>query len=306
MEEINRRLCDFASICDWREDALLDALKKVLGGWYALFRLVWEWQKRVCCGVPRGGRFRVALVLRMEDWRELGVSLGSVVCICGFWLLTSVAEEEPRDMAMCEGEVEVRFEVGAEDLRRVVRRGRRGYACSRGEGLLPPFAPLRVCGLWNGPKGAVVELMAVGSRRHSLGRGRGESPGTVLLRGRAEEAERWFGKAVSAVGKGEAAGCLEKAARLGHVEAMYRLGLLHGGGEDVPVDAGAAAAWYRKAAELGHAGAMFNLAAACRRGEGVPVDGMAAVGWYRKAAELGHAGQCAIWVRRFDRAGSAD
>jgi TPR repeat protein len=131
---------------------------------------------------------------------------------------------------------------------------------------------------------AVVKLTVVACTRDGLGGG-----GAELVRVGTDEAERWFREAMSARGSREAARCVERAAKLGHVEGMCRLAELHRKGEGVPVDERAAVAWYRKAAERGHAGAMFNLGVMCCKGAGVRKDAVAAVSWYRKAAGFGKA-----------------
>jgi hypothetical protein len=83
-------------------------------------------------------------MLSAEEWRELRVTGGCVGCIFGFWPFGNVVEHGSRCVAVGESEVDVLFEMDAEDLRVMVERGVRGYACSAEGGLLPPFAVLEV------------------------------------------------------------------------------------------------------------------------------------------------------------------
>jgi hypothetical protein len=288
VDEINWRLGVLLKSV-WAEVGLLEVLGDVLGELYAMFRLLWEWQRRAGRRVRMGGIFREARMLRMEDWRELDVRVGYMFCASGFCVFRSVARAPRRPMAVGAGEVEVVLELEGRSLRKLVRRGVRGYQCSTFEGLLPPFALLRVRGVLREPTRAVVKLVEVVPRGHSR-RGAGSAWPPAGLRSLGTgEAESWFRKAVSVVKPGEAARCAEQAAMLGHVEAMCWLGERHGRGEGLPVDRKAAVAWYRKAAELGNAMAMCELGVSYRDGVGVPINARAAVAWYRNAAELGSA-----------------
>jgi hypothetical protein len=77
VDEMNRRLgCLWMS--DWREVGLVAALKGNLGRLHAVFRLFWEWQKRVRCGVPSEVPFREARVCGVQP----GL-FGVQVCIGG-------------------------------------------------------------------------------------------------------------------------------------------------------------------------------------------------------------------------------
>jgi TPR repeat protein len=246
--------------------------------------LLWEWQKWVRCGVPSDVAFREALVWRVEEWRKLDVRVGCVVCNLGFSMFRSAAEVGLEGMAVGEGEIGVVLELEGGSLRRLVRRGVRGYTCSASEGVLPPFALLRVGRVLAETRRTVVRLTAVAAAGHGL---RGGGTGVVGVG--MDEAERWFKEALSARGAREVARCIERAASLGHAEAMCRLAELHRKGEGIPMNQRAAVAWCRKAAERGHAVAMYNLGVAHKKGEGVREDARAAISWYRKAAERGHA-----------------
>jgi TPR repeat protein len=289
VDEINRKLAVLGSISDGSRSTLPGGLEESLGELYDLFLLMWEAQMRVHRGLPRDGRYRLVKIMRVEDWRELNLTVGSMIRIFGFWSFRCVVQHVPRFRAVGAGEMEVLFEMAAEDLRVIVERGARGYACSADEGLLPPFAMLQVRALVNEPKFAVVELMDVGWTRRPFPQRPSGASRIWLRSGRADEAEAWFERAAWFGGKGGAAKCVERAARLGHVGAMCRMGELHRIGEGVPVEAGAACAWYRRAAELGNAEAMYNLGVAYGRGAGVPIDAAVGCAWYRKAAELGNA-----------------
>ena len=85
---------------------------------------------------------------------------------------------------------------------------------------------------------------------------------------------------------------VKKAAKLGHVDAQYNLGVMYAIGEGVPEDDTEAVRWLHKAkaAEYGLALGQYNLGVMYAIGEGVPEDDAEAVRWYRKAAEQGHAG----------------
>jgi hypothetical protein len=129
---------------EWREIGLLAAIKEKLDGLHAVFRLLWEWHKRVRCGVRSDVAFREVRVCRVEEWRELDVSEGCMVCNLGFSMFGSALEVGWGGVSVGEGEIGVVLEVEGGSLRRLVRRGVRGYTCIAGEGVLPPFALLRV------------------------------------------------------------------------------------------------------------------------------------------------------------------
>ena len=81
---------------------------------------------------------------------------------------------------------------------------------------------------------------------------------------------------------------LEKAARQGHVYAMFCLGQTHSDRKEHVH----AVKWLTEAAEAGLPQAMFNLGLCLDKGEeGVAApDYPAAAGWYRRAADAGHGG----------------
>lgn len=80
----------------------------------------------------------------------------------------------------------------------------------------------------------------------------------------------------------------DKAAAIrGDASAQFRLGVMYGKGEGVPLDYAEALKWYRKAAEQGHVRAQNNLGSMYHGGKGVPQDDAEARKWYRKAAERG-------------------
>lgn len=82
---------------------------------------------------------------------------------------------------------------------------------------------------------------------------------------------------------------LERAAKSGHAAAQAELGLLYEDGRIVARDTVEAAAWYRKAAAAGDALALNNLAALHRRGDGVEADDAEAARLFRRSAEAGYA-----------------
>jgi hypothetical protein len=235
VDEINRRLAVLGSASDGNRSTFPGRLEEILGELYDLFLLMCEAQMRVHRGLPRGGRYPVVSMLPMEEWRELSLIVGSMVRIFGLWSFRRVVEHVSRFRAVDEGEMGVLFEMGAEDLRVVVEPGVLRYACSADEGLLPPFAVLQVRALVNEPKLAVVELKDVGWMQGPFPQRPSRASGIWLRSGRADEAEAWFERAAWFGGKGGAAKCVERAARLGHVVAMCCIAELPVGGERVPV-----------------------------------------------------------------------
>jgi hypothetical protein len=197
------------STSNWQEVALLEALKDILGPLYSWFRLMLESLRRMHCGVPGTGVFREARVFRLEDWLELGLRVGCVVCTTSFSVVTSAAEPRPRGWRAADGEIEVTFELDAGSLRRVVRQGVRGYTCSAVEGLLPPFTLFRVGGMLAESKRAIVGLVDARTAQHPFHEGL--SPAAVNLGSgaRGAEADAWFGMAASARRMGEATGYFE-------------------------------------------------------------------------------------------------
>ena len=81
----------------------------------------------------------------------------------------------------------------------------------------------------------------------------------------------------------------KKAAALGHIGVLNRLGGMYQYGEGVKQSNTEAVKWYRKGAEAGDANAMNNLGWMYRNGKGVKQSDTEAVKWYRKGAEAGNA-----------------
>jgi len=88
----------------------------------------------------------------------------------------------------------------------------------------------------------------------------------------------------------------QKAADLGHAEAMNNIGhLYHYGylyydyGHGPKQSYGEALHWYQRAADLGDANAMKDIGVLYDEGRGMKVDYAEAMNWYRKAANLGNA-----------------
>lgn len=78
----------------------------------------------------------------------------------------------------------------------------------------------------------------------------------------------------------------QRAADLGHVDAMFNLGVGYANGLGVPVDFDQAMKWYTKAAEHGSADAMYNIGASYDKGHGTAQNKKLAIEWYTKAAQL--------------------
>ncbi len=84
-----------------------------------------------------------------------------------------------------------------------------------------------------------------------------------------------------------AAEWFERAAKLGHVEAMVELGLCYELGCGVEQSDEQALDWYTKAAHLGHATAKFSVGEIFEEARGVPQSDEEACLWYYRAALVG-------------------
>jgi TPR repeat protein len=80
----------------------------------------------------------------------------------------------------------------------------------------------------------------------------------------------------------------QKAADVGHPDAMNDLGLLYAKGLGGAQDYGKAREWYQKAVAAGNAEAMKNLGGLYELGYGVVQDYAKAREWYQKAADAGN------------------
>ena len=79
-----------------------------------------------------------------------------------------------------------------------------------------------------------------------------------------------------------------RAARRGHAQSAYALGLHLEAGEGVPQDERSAFAWHKRAAKKNHAGALWRQGLMLMHGRGVDApDRMGAVRCFERAAELG-------------------
>jgi hypothetical protein len=109
-----------------------------------------------------------------------------------------------------------------------------------------------------GSRRAVVDLVEEGRAwRSRIGGGVGTSNRGVL-----EEADGLYGdwrRVDGTAGGGAGLRCQRKAAGLGHVGALVRLGQLHEMGDGVRLDEEKATQLYLRAAELGHGPAMERL-----------------------------------------------
>ncbi|KAG2386477.1 hypothetical protein C9374_002221 [Naegleria lovaniensis] len=81
---------------------------------------------------------------------------------------------------------------------------------------------------------------------------------------------------------------IQQAARCGHSEAQYLLGVLYSGRFHVPQDYSKASEWYLRAAHQGHAEAQFELGKMYEQGLGVLSSDSQALEWYRKSANNGN------------------
>jgi hypothetical protein len=187
--------------------------------------------------------------------------------------------EDGDDCAECG----VLFELEGVSFLPVFRRTARGYALVRGADVLAPLTPLRIrCVNPVGSEGTRVLLSGVVAGGYVLGsmgrwiRGRG-SGFEMAIAEYHRGMELWFRREFAA-----SARALEKAAMRGHAESMRALG------EMLKVtDPKVSFEWLEKAAAMGHPDAMCQIARICLGGAGLRVDGIAAQKWLRKAVELG-------------------
>jgi TPR repeat protein len=86
-----------------------------------------------------------------------------------------------------------------------------------------------------------------------------------------------------------AVSAVRKAARAGNAEAQFRLGVMYGNGDGVPLDYDEARSWFEKAVAQGHENATITLAWMCANGTGVEADEARARDLYLEAARRGSA-----------------
>ena len=86
----------------------------------------------------------------------------------------------------------------------------------------------------------------------------------------------------------DAISCYREAAKMGNVDAMYRIGFMYRHGWGVGLNNTEAFKWYRKAADKGNADAMYDIGYMYFYGFGVSENYSEAMKWYRKAAEKGN------------------
>lgn len=80
---------------------------------------------------------------------------------------------------------------------------------------------------------------------------------------------------------------IRKAAKAGNAEAQFRLGVMYGNGDGVPLDYGQAREWLEKAVVQGHENAVITLAWMYANGTGVDMDEERARELYLQAARSG-------------------
>ncbi len=81
----------------------------------------------------------------------------------------------------------------------------------------------------------------------------------------------------------------QTAAKQGHADSQYNLGLMYEQGIGVGKDESQAVAWYRESAAQGNSAAQFNLGVLYENGRGTKVDFAEANKWYRSASVQGDA-----------------
>lgn len=79
------------------------------------------------------------------------------------------------------------------------------------------------------------------------------------------------------------------AAKKGHADSQYNMGIMYEQGIGVRKDDAEAFAWYSKSAEQGNSDAQFNLGVFYENGRGTKVNFAKANKWYRKASVKGDA-----------------
>ncbi|BDU72111.1 tetratricopeptide repeat protein [Mesoterricola silvestris] len=109
----------------------------------------------------------------------------------------------------------------------------------------------------------------------------------VLVRFSRSRDEAWYRWGLAATNRGSALAFLEEAARLGHAEAHFELGLYFEESGQGQAGRELAARHYRSAAEAGHSEASFRLAELLRWGIGPARDPGAAQRWYLRSANEG-------------------
>lgn len=87
----------------------------------------------------------------------------------------------------------------------------------------------------------------------------------------------------------QAVEAINAAARRGNPEAQFRLGVMYGNADGVPLDHGQALDWFNKAAAQGHENALITLAWMYANGTGVDADEDQARELYLRAAKRGSA-----------------
>lgn len=79
-----------------------------------------------------------------------------------------------------------------------------------------------------------------------------------------------------------------RAARKGHVEAMFQASMMLKNGDGIPVNEEESAKYCKMAADQGHADAMYCYSLMLRNGKGVPADKKEAAKYCKMAADQGH------------------
>jgi len=113
-------------------------------------------------------------------------------------------------------------------------------------------------------------------------------------------AERWHDRGLAQADPARGAACLEEAARLGHGEAHFELGLWYEAGGQGPGARDRAVRHYRAAAEMGHLEAGFRLGELLRWGIGPDRDPGAGLRWLQRSAHGGFRPAMEALARAFE------
>ena len=81
---------------------------------------------------------------------------------------------------------------------------------------------------------------------------------------------------------------------------MHQMGYMYFNGVEVVQDKLQAVHWFQRAAKMGHKEAMFDIAHHYRNGSGIDKDKLKALDWMQKSADLGYP-QAKKALRKFRR-----
>jgi hypothetical protein len=212
-------LSQILSIDDFSERGLVERLMAASGMGSGFPRLLWEGLRRMCCREAVEG-----YLFHREVSRTVlpALRVGTVICFPNFQVLT-LGRSMVSSHVATTGPVRVAFEAGNVLLHPMVTRTERGFVIRAGEGVLGPFTPLRVTHLTIeagsvpviGVRGMVEGTRIIGG------------PGVTrrrVLECVCEDAEAHYCRGLEKGSTPDAMSAFGRAAAMGHVQAMARLG----------------------------------------------------------------------------------